>query len=349
MGKYANIFNELGIIKHGENSLLKNLTETPPKEPRNVEPHTVGAKLFATEQLDTLYLPNDKGYKYLLVIVDVGSRLCDGEPMKTRDAKATVKALTKIFKRGIVKRPKRLEIDQGTEFKGEFDTHFKKFCSILRKVAGRSRQQSVVESKNQQLGKILNAKMTAEEINNDATSKEWVDVLPQVIKLVNKHFSVEPIDVDFSKPPRTDKFSNQILPIGTLVRVKLDKPVDYVDGKRLNGKFRTGDLRYSKTTEKITRFFIRPNQPVMYQVGGRENVAYTRYDLQIVKPNETKPSTRTQTKHYAQEIISKRKVKGKMYYTIRWEDNDTTEQDYNQVKEELPDLLKEFNQRSKTR
>ena len=55
MGKYADIFNELGIIKHGENSLLKNLTETPPKEPRNVEPHTVGAKLFATEQLAPKY------------------------------------------------------------------------------------------------------------------------------------------------------------------------------------------------------------------------------------------------------------------------------------------------------
>lgn len=175
-GKFDDIFDELGISKKGENSLLKNLLAIPPKEPRDVGVHTVGAKLFATEQIDTLYLPEDpSGNKYLLVIVDIGSRLCDCEPMKTRDAKTTTKSLEKIYKRGIVKRPKRIEVDDGTEFRGEFEKHFKKFCIILRKVPGRSRQQSVVETKNQQIGKILNAKMTAEELNNDETSKDWVD------------------------------------------------------------------------------------------------------------------------------------------------------------------------------
>lgn len=347
MGKFDDILDKLGIAKKGENSLVKNLTAIPPKEPRNMEPHTVGAQLFATEQLDTLYLPDDNGFKYLLVIVDIGSRLCDAEPMKTHDTKATIKALEKIYKRGVVKRPKRLEVDDGTEFKGDFEKHFKKFFTILRKVAGRSRQQSVVEAKNQQFSKVLNAKMTAEEINNDVTSKDWVDIVPQVVKLLNEHFAYTPKIVDFAKPPRTDKFSRDILDVGTRVRIQLDKPVDYVEGKRLHGKFRTGDIRYTKQIGTITRFFLRPDQPVLYQVDNKTNVAYTRYQLQVVKANEVKPPTKVQTKHYAQEIISKRKVKGKMYYTIRWEDDDTTEQDFEQVKDELPELLKEFNKKNK--
>jgi hypothetical protein len=265
--------------------------------------------------------------------------------MKDRSTKTTIKTLEKIFKRGILKRPKRLEVDSGSEFKGGFEDHFKKFLKIYRKLSGRSRQQSVVESKNQQIGKIVNAKMTAEEINNDETSREWVELIPKVVKLLNKHFSYEPEEVDMSIPPRTDKFSQSILPIGTPVRVQLDKPIDYVEEKRLHGNFRTGDIRWTKAIGKITRVFIRPNQPIMYQVNDKTNVAYTKYQLQVVKENEVKPSSKVQTKHYAQEIVSKRVVKGKTYYKIKWEDGDITEQEKAQVMEELPDLLKDFNKR----
>ena len=35
-------------------------------------------------QADTLYLPNDNQYKYALVVVDVGTRMIDAEPLKNR-------------------------------------------------------------------------------------------------------------------------------------------------------------------------------------------------------------------------------------------------------------------------
>ena len=348
MGKFDKIYEKLGILSNkDENSLLKNLTRKPKKEPRNVIPYSIASKMYSTEQIDTLYLPNDRGYKYLLVIVDIATRKCDCEPMKTRDAKTAMKALETIFKRGILKRPKRLEVDSGSEFKGEFEKHFKKFCKIFRKEIGRHRQQSVVEYKNQQIGKILNARMTAEEINNDNTSRHWVDIIPQVVKLVNEEFSHPVKENDMALPIRTDEYSKNILPIGTKVRVQLDNPIDYVDEKRLHGKFRTGDIRWTKKIGTITRFFLRPNQPVMYQVDNNNNVAYTIYQLQVIPKNELKPSTQGQVQHYAQEIISKRKVKGLVYYKIKWEDGDITEPDGKQVREELPDLLKEFNIRKK--
>jgi hypothetical protein len=48
---------------------------------------------------------------------------------------------------------------------------------------------------------------------------------------------------------------------------------------------------------------------------------------------------------YAQEIVSKRVVKGVTYYKVRFEDNDIVEMDSKQVRQEIPDLLKEFNKK----
>ena len=81
----------------------------------------------------------------------------------------------------------------------------------------------------------------------------------------------------------------------------------------------------------------------MYGLDNSKKVAYTKYQLQVVKDNEKRPSTENQKQFYAQKILSKRKVKGKVYYTILWEDGDKTEMGYAQAKEEIPDLLKDYN------
>ena len=46
---------------------------------------------------DTLYLPNDKGYIYALVITDQGNRKVDLEPMQARKLSDIVKALKAIL------------------------------------------------------------------------------------------------------------------------------------------------------------------------------------------------------------------------------------------------------------
>ena len=66
---------------------------------------------------------DNKGVKYLLVRQDLFDRTVDGKGTKTKDSKETVKTFSEmITKRN---RPKKIWVDQGTEFAGEF----KKFCS----------------------------------------------------------------------------------------------------------------------------------------------------------------------------------------------------------------------------
>lgn len=252
--------------------------------------------------------------------------------------------MVKIFKRKILKKPLRLEVDSGSEFKGAFKNFYNKIFDIITKIAGRHRQQAVVETKNYQIGKILNARMLAEEINNNVSSNSWVDILPKVIKLINENFAYEPKQVSVDEPVKTNKFTSDILPIGTKVRIQLDNPKGYANDEKLHGKFRAGDLRWSKTIHEITQFYLRPAQPPMYQVDNNSKVAYTKYQLQVLKDNELKPKISSQKKYLVQKILRRFKIKNKIFYEVLWGDGSKTNEPRNNLLLDIPDTIKEFDQ-----
>ena len=69
-------------------------------------------------------LAKDKnGVKYFIVRQDLFNRTIDAKGMKTKDSKETVKTFSKVITKN--DRPKRIWVDQGTEFAEEF----KDFCS----------------------------------------------------------------------------------------------------------------------------------------------------------------------------------------------------------------------------
>ena len=66
---------------------------------------------------------DNNGVKYLPVRPDLFVRTVDAKGMKAKDSKETVKTFSKkITKKN---RPRKIWVDQGTKFPGEF----KKFCS----------------------------------------------------------------------------------------------------------------------------------------------------------------------------------------------------------------------------
>ena len=335
------------LIDENENSLVKNITKIPPREPNKVMPHTNAPVENAVQQADLLFLPNDDGYRYLLVVVDIATRKVDAEPLKTKEAIEVKKAMEKIYKRKTLKKPLRLEVDSGLEFEGAFSKFFNKTLKIVKKIVGRHRQQSVVETKNYQIGKILNTRMLVEEINNDDTSRSWVDILPQVIQLINKNFSYKPKGADIDEPIKTNKFSQDLLPVGTRVRVQLDNPVDYVNEKKLNGRFRAGDIRYSKSIHTITSFYLRPAQPPMYQLDNNKKVAYTKYQLQVVTDNEIRPSTKSQKKFTIQKLLKRYKYENRIVFDVLWEDGSKTIEPRVNLIKDIPLLIEQFESKSR--
>jgi len=68
------------------------------------------------------YSKENRGFKYILTVIDVFSKYAWAEPLKFKQADEVVRAFTKIFKSS--RRPQKLHVDEGTEF---YNTKFKSF------------------------------------------------------------------------------------------------------------------------------------------------------------------------------------------------------------------------------
>ena len=273
------------------NHLINNLTKTPKKE--KVYPSLSNNILTKNyfQEADLLYLPTDKfGYKYCLVVIDVYDKMCDAEPLKKKLAISIVKAFKKIYKRGILKVPKIIQFDQGTEFKEETKQYFnEEKANVKYALTNRHRQMALIERKNKEIGGTIMKYQNAQELIKKKTVKGWVNELPALIKVINEHLP--------KRKPVPDnilynKFTKDILPLHEHVRAILDHPINASNSKRLGSVFRTGDIRWNQEDKTIEKIILNPGQPVMYQLNGNSKdgldnrVAYTQEQLQVIKENE---------------------------------------------------------------
>ena len=68
--------------------LVHNLYVLPKKDKGVNMPHFQKYDPDAVHQADLLFLPHDEGYKYALVVVDVGTRKTDTMPLKSKSSEA---------------------------------------------------------------------------------------------------------------------------------------------------------------------------------------------------------------------------------------------------------------------
>ena len=115
---------------------------------------------------------------------------------------------------------------------------------------------------------------------------------------------------------------------------------------RIPSTFRSGDIRWTKDTHTITQIYLNPGQAPAYQIDNKTNVSYTRPQLQIVDDNEIIPNSDRQ---YAQRIIGKKKIKCRIYYTVEWEDKTTSDEEYSNIKDDLKDMINEYNKSNKNK
>jgi hypothetical protein len=239
------------------------------------------------EQLDILYFPETtSNYKYILVCIDVGTNHVDAEPMKLRDSNTTLQAYKIILKRKNIKLPILIMTDGGNEFKGIFSKYLKEH-NIAHQITTRHRQLTPVDRICALLGKYLNQVMLTEEIKtNKVNVNSWKKYLSTLIKILNKQKYIKPsINIDDLNPnPLGD---GEILKIDDRVRILLEKPIDYITGNKLYGKFRASDIRFSKEIYKIYQICINPQQPVTYILVDKDNhvlkhIAFHENELKLV-------------------------------------------------------------------
>ena len=323
MGLFDEIDKEIGV----KNTLIPKLMEKPPKE-RTV-PKILNFEKNSRHQADTLYLQTDGAYKYALSVIDTSTKLGDARPMKGHSAKDVIQALKSIYNGSILSKPKVLETDDGTEFKGVM-LKFLEQNGIDKKTArvNRHRQVALAEYLNYVIGRGVARKQKTVEHKTGKISSQWVSILPGIIRGYNrytKRTKEQNMEKKESKvgTVRCKGMECILLDKNTKVRVKADRPMNEVTGKKESGNFRAGDFRWDPTVRKITKVILKSGQPPMYRVSGIGNAIYTRPQLQIVG-NEKGPKPDRNRTWIVDKIIKRVEDDGKVMYEVKWRNYEET-------------------------
>jgi hypothetical protein len=282
-----------------------------------------------------LELPETKkGFKYLLVVVDLATDEFDIEPITNNKSLTVVDAMKKMFNRRYIKKPyASIRTDGGAEFKDAFD----KYCyenNILHKigVAGRHQQTANVERLNRELGRLFNGYMNAIEEKTGETYKEWVEVVPKVRAMLN----------DFRKKPEGDPFTDVYPTVDLTKQPKYkihdvvyrmsEKPLDALGKKQPTQNFRMGDYRWERIPRKIVKVLRYAGKvPIRYILENLPNVAYAEYELM--------PAEEKQAMYVVQSVKAKRTMNGVKELLIKWKGfKKPTWENYNDIKRTVPNI-----------
>lgn len=337
MSKLDKFISELGIDETFTKPIKKPKKYTKVKD---VVTQLEGYNYMA----DLLYLPQDEGYKYLLVVIDLVTHAFDFEPIKERTAVNVLDAMKKIFKRKILKMPEAtIRTDNGSEFKGVFHKYLYD-NNIFHSVSlpYRHSQLSAVEAKNKILGRIINGYMNTQEMKTGEKYTKWVHILPILRKELNKIYYIKPkYTVDtINKEPVSDVNTDKQpkFKVGDLVHRQLDYPENALMQKQTTSNFRMGDMRYDRTPKKIINILYYDGAiPYRYMIDGIKNASFTEDQLLL--------SNEKEQKHRIKKIIGKKKIKGKVYYLIWWvgyTKKNATWEPKTIIMQDAPKLVKEY-------
>lgn len=268
-------------------------------------------------QSDLIEMPTtSKGFKWILVMLDLATNEFDIEPMKNKTADSTLNAFKLIIKRGTLKLPEvSLKTDNGTEFLGAF----RKFLTdhgIMHKTAlpYRKQQMGPIEGLNRIVARILMTYLNDKSVELKEDYNEWTDILDIVREEVNKY---RKRDLDKLKEYQSKRFFDPTeagepeFQIGDFVHWKMERPTD-IKGDPINdGKFRMGDRMFSIETRKIVDILCYPSKPYYrYKLQDLVNVSYSASEL--------KQSEQTEDYYIIKKIIGVKTVAKKKYYLCWW-------------------------------
>jgi hypothetical protein len=309
MTKFNDIITKLGIKKNVI-ELTKELKK--PKYYTKIKDN-IPLREDLNHMADLMELPMDKkGFRYLLVIVDLATNEFDIEPLKIKTAENVYTSLKTIFKRKYLNEPgASLATDDGNEFKGVFNKWLKE-KNIFHKISlpGRHRQTSSVESLNKSLGFLFNAYMNQKEIDTGNIYTNWTDVV-DVIRIELNKIRKKPEESITKIYPSINLETKPKFKVGDIVFYKSEVPLSALGKKQTTANFRVGDFRYNVEKKKIVRIlFYAGKVPYRYLLEGISNASFTEDELILT---DKKEST-----YVIKRIIGRKKIRNKIFYLVWW-------------------------------
>lgn len=258
--------------------------------------------LFQADLVDMIaYSKENKGYKYILVVINCFSKFVWAVPLKTKSGVEVTAAMKKVFE---MQRPNNLQTDMGKEFFNKNFTNLMDAYKVNHYSTYSEKKASIVERVNRTLKNIMWKEFHVRG------SYKWIDFLSEVVRKYNdtKHRTIG------MKPSEVTKRHEKILLKTVYNRIKIAEK---------NRKFRVGDkVRISKaravfdkkytanwTTDIFTIRKVQLTNPTTYllqDIDGKDVMGgFYEYQLQKVKYSDV----------YLVEKILKR-AKNKVF--VKW-------------------------------
>lgn len=283
--------------------LESNLTYTrnKPRRLRFKRQRTIAAGYMSDVQCDLgdmqKLVKQNRGYRYLLVGIDVLSRTVFLAGVKSKTSEAMKKAFEELF-RQMPMLPYRIFTDRGTEFTSKemhrffgaknIQIHHSSFSDVKASVAERA---------------IRNVKQRLYRYFGEYKTLKWIDVIPNVANAINHSVcrvtGVRPVDVTFKNAQKIWKHV-----YGDLwTREKLPplryRPKDYVRLAREKAVFRKGYLpTYSDEIYKVKD--VLHGDPNLYELknsNGTSKGMFYGEELSRVRRNAV---------HLIEQVLKKR-------------------------------------------
>ena len=265
----------------------------------------------------TRYAKNNKGYQYILVVIDILSRYAWTSPLKTLTGAEMVNVLKKILK----KAPKKLRSDHGSEYANKKVSNFLKSKGVHLFHTFNEKKANFAERLIQTLKVKLVKYM---QHNNDF---EWVKILPKVTASYNNTYH-RSIRMSPAQAMETDnptlwkiQYDLKLIKKNAAKVSKGKKPYKFKLGDKVKLTFNrsTFDRAYDKKwTEEyfvITERIIKQGKQ-QYKVKDCENdpISGSFYpeELQKVEIGEDKT-------YKIEKILKRRTRRGKKEVLVRWE------------------------------
>ena len=227
-----------------------------------------------------MYSKENRGYTFLLTVIDNVSKYAWALPLKQKTAVCLKNALSKIFKEGRI--PKKLQVDRGSEFYNKDVKSLLASHKIHMYSSYSNLKASIIERFNRTIKNEMWKKFT---LNGN---HKWVDILDTLILQYNNHkhrtIGMKPVDVNH-KNLKT-----------VLDRIRSQKYYKYIKDKP---KFKVNDVvRISKLkhifekgytpnwgTELFTIRKVFPSEPYTYYLKDYKNeeIAGAFYEEELQK------------------------------------------------------------------
>lgn len=249
---------------------------------------------------------HNKGYKYMLNVIDVFSKFAWSIPLKDKTGLTVLNALKSIVEQ-FSRKPKKLWVDKGKEFYNKHFDDWLKLNKITRYSTFGEHKSAVVERFNRTLKEKIWKQFTATNTRN------WINMIDDLIYNYNntKHSSIKMTPVEGSKPENAaiiiTRNKSRIIPyqkpkytVGDKVRIS-----------RTKGIFEKGYLP-NWSEEIFTIVQVLHTTPVTYKLQDTlgDPIEGSFYEEELQK---------TQQEIYrVEKVLQKKKINGVEHALVKW-------------------------------